>query len=241
MNKRMTNDNISDLIRPSVESLELYRDNHSDGKTTTLRSKWKPAKSLSNFQTRPVTRFISEIHTDRQMENDRKPVHKRVVDLSNELDKNLAQKHHQHEINILGLNETMVCPWRDNEKLSECNILCSQRRKWTMNSKLQPLSYQPNATFHERFLNNKLSVLGSKSNIKERNDDRSPISKKARNSGKEARDFENGLSSSNHSQWSEAFTQERVRRLNEVFLSLSDKDSMKLRSRRLKCSCLFHQ
>ena len=209
---------------------------------TSLESQWKPAKSLSNYQTRrsEVIRFISKIHTNRPVENDMKPVHKQVVDLSNQLDKNLGQKHHQHEMKHLGLNETMLCPWRNNENLSKCHNLY-QRKKWNTNSKLQPLSYQPSTNFHERFLNNKLSVLGIKSNMKERNDDRISTKKPQTDIEMAARDIENGSNSLNHSLWSEAFTQARVRRLNEVFLSLSEKDSVKLRSRRLKCSCLFHQ
>ena len=219
-----------------LEGLEALN-NCSRSQNTSFQSQWKPAKSLSNHETRrsQMTRFIS----NRPMENNMKPVQKQLVDLSNELDKNLGQKHHQHEMKLLGLNETMLCPWRNNENLSKCNNLY-QRKKWNMNSQLQPLSYQPSANYHERFLNNKLSVLGIKSHMKERNEDRI-FTKKAKNIEMEAGDIENGSNSLNNSLWSEAFTQARVRRLNEVFLSLSEIDSMKLRSRRLKCSCLFHQ
>ena len=222
-----------------LEGLEALN-NCSRTQNTSLPSQWKPAKSLSNYKTRrsQVTRFTSKIHTNRTVENDMKPVHKQVVDLSNELDKNLGQKNHQNEMKHLGLNETMLCPWRNNESLSKCNHL-HQRKKWNVNSKLQPLSYQPSANFHERFLKNKLSVLGIKSNMKERNDDR--ISTKQKNIEMEAGDIENGSDSLTDSLWSESFTQARVRRLNEVFLSLSENEGMKLRSRRLKCSCLFHQ
>ena len=179
----------------------------------SLKTQWKPGKSIWKYQTKKeASPFTSIIHTKRQNENDIKPIHKQVLGLSNELDKCLGQKHHKQEMNLF--NETMVGPWNgSDEHLSKYNTLY-QRRNWTIKSKLQPLSYQPRANFNERFTNNKLSVLGSKSNLGERNN-MIPF-KDPRNAEVEAGKNGNVSSSLNHSQWSEAFSKARVRRLNEV-------------------------
>jgi hypothetical protein len=224
MKNRNANTTDSEPSSSSVETL----DNLPRTQKKNLQTRWKPGKSLWKYQTK---RAIQNTHTETK--TDVKPVHKRVVDLSNELDKNLG---HKPEMHLVRFKETELCRWKDKENPTKCN---TQRRDWTVNSKLQPLSYQPKANLNERFLNNKLAVLGSKWNLGERTGDNRISLKRPTNVWVEAREI--GSVSGSSSQWSAAFTKARVQRLNEVFLSLSEADSMKLRSRRLKCSCLFHQ
>lgn len=194
---------------------------------------WKPGESVSRYHKKSkASSFISNNH-EKHDQNDLKPLHTRFLDLSKELDKNLQQKHHKK---LLEFNETQLCPWKKNENSSNSSN-SSQKRTWTVNQKLEPLSYQPKADLQERFVNNKLSVSGSKWNLGKRDGDRVLL----KEFGVESSDNGSVSRSLNNSNWAEAFTKTRVKRLNEVFLTLSDTNNTKFRSRRLKCSCLFHQ
>ena len=221
------------------------QDNSSHSGTVyrkSLQRQWQPTKSLWKYrQKRSVNNFTPQNHTDKQTEYSMKPMHnKRILDLTNELDKNLGRKDHK-KTNILGLNETDLHPWKDNENLSsKCNHDPYQRRNWTVISKLEPLSYRRRTDFDERFLNNKLSVSGSKWNLEKRGRNTIALEER-RKVGMKIHEIKSVSGSSNHSQWSEDFTKARVKRLNEVLLSFSDVENSKFRSRRLKCSCLFHQ
>ena len=223
--------------KTDISNCELNRktlDNLSSKRSKSLQTQfqWKPEESVSRYRKKSkASSFISNNH-DRQDQNDLKPLYTPFLDLSKELDKNLQQNHHKKWVE---LNETQLCPWKKNENLSKSST-SSQKRTWTVSHKLEPLSYQPKADLQERFANNKLSVSGSKWNLEKRDDGRLLKEHRA-----ESCDSGSVPRSLNNSNWSEAFTKTRVNRLNEVFLTLSAASNTKFRSRRLKCSCLFHQ
>lgn len=236
---------ISDSCENFASSRKLDNSFSSQGKKSmkSFETHWRPAKSVwKNRKRYRLNHFgSSTADTDIQTHhaNDVEPLRKRVLDLSHELNKNLRQNDNvcKRKELPLELKAAELTSWTNHEyhtKLIKTSL--SQRRDWTASSKLEPLSYQPRANFDDRFLNNKLSVLGRKQNLAERHGDR------FKEHGRDVVETSHSCSTSNHvREWGEAFTKARVKKLNEVFLTLSETKNVKFRARRLKCSCLFHQ
>lgn len=221
---------------PSWKTLDSLSGKRS--KSLQAQLKWKPGQSVSKYHKKSKSSSLTSNNYEKLdgYENDLKPLRIRFLDLSKELDKNLQRNYHNNETHLLEFDETQLCPWKRNEKPSK-SFAISQKRTWAVSQKLEPLSYQPKADLHERFVGNKLSISGSKWNLAKREDDRMLL-KELREDTSDGGSVSTSLKNSN---WAEAFTKTRVKRLNEVFLTLSDANSTKFRSRRLKCSCLFHQ
>ena len=221
---------------PSWKTLDSLSGKRSKSLQTQL--KWKPGQSVSKYHKKSKSSSLIKNNYEKLdgYENDFKPLRIRFLDLSKELDKNLQRNYHKNETHLLEFDETQLCPWKKNEKPSK-RFTISQKRTWTVSQKLEPLSYQPKADLQERFVGNKLSVSGSKWNLAKREDDKMLL-KELREETSDGGSVSTSLKNSN---WAEAFTKTRVKRLNEVFLTLSDTNGTEFRSRRLKCSCLFHQ
>lgn len=139
----------------------------------------------------------------------------------------------------LGTTSNELSPWseQDSTKLK----LHSEFSNWNAKSKPKSLEFStPTHSYSQGTFNNTLAIRGNQWKFSERLEPQNGYDNCRRNVSLE--DITKVCETFPELPWADAFTKPTIRRLNEVVLSLSLLDKTgKYRSRKAKCSCLYHE